>query len=58
MKVQSNIQRFKVNVQRFKVNDQRFTKLLTLHEDRTYWHQFTSIILSELESTTVEVRTQ
>ncbi len=34
------------------------SKLLTLCEDRTYLHQFISIILLELVSTTIEVRTQ
>ncbi len=34
------------------------SKLLTLHEDRTYPHQFISIVLPELVSTNVEVRTQ
>ncbi len=34
------------------------SKLLTLREDKTYPHQFISITLLELVSTTVEVRTQ
>jgi hypothetical protein len=29
-----------------------------LHEDRTYLHQFISIVLSKLLSTNLEVRTQ
>ncbi len=34
------------------------SKFLMLHEDRTYPHQFISIMLSELVSTTIELRTQ
>jgi hypothetical protein len=34
------------------------SKLLTLHEDRTYPCQFISIMSSELVSTTIELRTQ